>query len=163
MRSGNYHKVNSKSRLILVVIMNEGDTLSFDSLISSQPIADYCTVSVNGQELFTASGIDNTWENYAYTAEEAGIYIFEWLYVKDSGQSHGDDRLFVANVSLIEYSEPGIPGDVNGDGVVNAADANIAMCMALNLVEADPAGDINGDGVVNTADANIIMRLALGL
>ena len=163
VRSGNYHKVNSKSRLILVVIMNEGDTLSFDYLISSQPIADYCTVSVNGQELFTASGIDNTWENYAYTAEEAGIYIFEWLYVKDSGQSHGDDRLFVANVSLIEYSEPGIPGDVNGDGVVNAADANIAMRMALNLVEADLAGDINGDGVVNTADANIIMRLALGL
>ena len=163
VRSGNYHKLNSESKLFLVALMNEGDTLSFDYLISSQPIADYCTVSVNGQELFTASGIDNTWENYAYTAEEAGIYIFEWLYVKDSGQSHGDDRLFVANVSLIEYSEPGIPGDVNGDGVVNAADANIAMRMALNLVEADPAGDINGDGVVNTADANIIMRLALGL
>ena len=35
--------------------------------------------------------------------------------------------------------------------------------MALNLVEPDLAGDINGDGVVNAADANVIMRLALGL
>ena len=55
------------------------------------------------------------------------------------------------------------PGDVNGDGFITAADANIAMRMALSLVEFDLAGDANGDGIVNAADANIVMRWALGL
>lgn len=55
------------------------------------------------------------------------------------------------------------PGDVNGDGFITAADANIAMRMALSLAEFDLAGDANGDGIVNAADANIIMRWALGL
>ena len=63
----------------------------------------------------------------------------------------------------VETPEPGVPGDVNGDGVVNAADANLAMRMALNLAEAVPAADANGDGNVNAADANLIMRWALNL
>ena len=35
--------------------------------------------------------------------------------------------------------------------------------MALNLAEAVPAADANGDGNVNAADANLIMRWALNL
>ena len=35
--------------------------------------------------------------------------------------------------------------------------------MDIFLVEFDLAGDANGDGVVNAADANIVMRWALGL
>ena len=54
-------------------------------------------------------------------------------------------------------------GDVNNDGQINAADANLAMRMALNLAEAVPAADANGDGNVNAADANLIMRWALNL
>lgn len=62
-----------------------------------------------------------------------------------------------------ETPEPGLPGDVNGDGAVTTADANLAMRMALNLVEIIPAADANGDGSVTAADATIIMRWALNL
>ena len=58
---------------------------------------------------------------------------------------------------------PGVPGDVNGDGVVTAADANLAMRMALSLIEPNAAADANGDGTISIADANIIMRWALNL
>lgn len=56
----------------------------------------------------------------------------------------------------------GLPGDVNGDGEVTAADANLAMRMALNIMDVVPAADFNGDGQVTAADANLIMRAALG-
>ena len=58
---------------------------------------------------------------------------------------------------------PEVPGDVNGDGVVTAADANLAMRMALSLIEPIAAADANGDGTISIADANIIMRWALNL
>ena len=54
-------------------------------------------------------------------------------------------------------------GDVNNDGQINAADANLAMRMALNLMEALPAADANEGGNITAADANIIMRWALNL
>ena len=59
------------------------------------------------------------------------------------------------------------PGDLNGDGSVNASDAILIMRYALGLIELTPeqilAGDMNGDGVVNASDAIIVMRKALGI
>ena len=50
---------------------------------------------------------------------------------------------------------PSIPGDLNGDGVVNGADLSIMLgewgkCPGCN-------GDLNGDGVVNGADLSILL------
>jgi len=48
----------------------------------------------------------------------------------------------------------GIPGDLNGDGIVNAADLNILLAA---WGTDDPIADINGDGIVNAADLNILL------
>lgn len=57
-----------------------------------------------------------------------------------------------------------IRGDINGDGVVNAADAAIALKIAAGEIIPTPlqllAGDVNGDGVVNAADASMILYYA---
>ena len=53
--------------------------------------------------------------------------------------------------------------ECEGKGVVTAADANLAMRMALSLIEPIAAADANGDGTISIADANIIMRWALNL
>lgn len=164
VRSGNYHKLSSTSQLNLAINMEAGETISFDYLISSQADKDYCQFTVNGKEFFKVSGTGNDWQSYSFTADEDGIYVFEWKYVKDASQSQGDDRVFIANVAYDgETSAPTLLGDVNGDGVVNAADANLAMRMAVSLMEPVPAADVNGDGSVSAADANIIMRMALNL
>ena len=58
-------------------------------------------------------------------------------------------------------------GDLNGDGQVTKADAQIALDIAVDKVVATPeqeaAGDLNGDSRINAADAALIMRLAAGL
>jgi hypothetical protein len=61
-----------------------------------------------------------------------------------------------------------IRGDVNGDGQVNAADAEaVRAYLVRGTVPAGrsmlPAGDANGDGRVTAADAALISRFAAGV
>ncbi len=70
-------------------------------------------------------------------------------------------------ITIIDYDVPAEVGDVNGDGVIDLADALLAMRAALELVELPDANlaaaDMNGDGEVTLVDALIILRTALGL
>ena len=58
-------------------------------------------------------------------------------------------------------------GDVNLDGVVDAADALTVLRVAQELAEPDAGvarlGDVNGDGEVSSEDALLILRAAMGL
>ena len=56
--------------------------------------------------------------------------------------------------------EPGLPGDVNQDGVVNISDIN----AVINIILAsgyDKNADVNGDNVVNISDINAIISIIL--
>ena len=56
--------------------------------------------------------------------------------------------------------QPGIKGDVNGDGEVNIADVNAIIEMILSGVN-EPRGDVNGDLEVNIADVNAVIEIIL--
>lgn len=60
-----------------------------------------------------------------------------------------------------------LPGDVNGDGAVDARDARLVLRYAAGLVEEGELffeqADLNGDGAVNARDARAILRQAAGL
>ena len=69
-------------------------------------------------------------------------------YIRMGGQEYWVD-CFTADAV-----EPSIPGDVNGDGVVNVEDILLLIgAWGSN----DPAADINGDGVVNVVDLLILI------
>ncbi len=63
------------------------------------------------------------------------------------------------NVSS-EQPQPGVVGDVNGDGEVNIADVNAVIDMILSGKTVD-SGDVNDDGEVNIADVNTVIDLIL--
>ncbi|MBO4501818.1 MAG: hypothetical protein J5760_06195 [Clostridia bacterium] len=54
-------------------------------------------------------------------------------------------------------------GDVNGDGIVNSADAIYLLRYTLFAAEfpINQSGDVNGDGVTNSADAIYLLRYTL--
>jgi hypothetical protein len=58
-------------------------------------------------------------------------------------------------------------GDVDGDGVVDAEDADLVLETSVGAIEATEtlrdAGDVNADGWINAADATLIMRMTAGL
>ncbi len=55
-----------------------------------------------------------------------------------------------------------IPGDVDGDGKVNAKDANLMKQMILGTADTETSADMNGDGKVNSVDLNILKILVIG-
>lgn len=68
---------------------------------------------------------------------------------------------FAAGNYLVEYVAPSCPGDLNGDGVVDASDLTV-LCEAI--VNGDgsvtlEAGDLNEDGVLDVTDATILVNL----
>ena len=60
-----------------------------------------------------------------------------------------------------------IPGDADLNGIVDMADALLALRAAMDLVELDEyqtaAADMNGDGSIGMDDALVILRKAMGL
>ena len=74
----------------------------------------------------------------------------------------GDQHNESSASASVSVSIVAVPGDVNGDGVVN--------CLDLELVQAafgtktgqaafNPAADVNHDGVVNVLDLSYVARM----
>lgn len=61
----------------------------------------------------------------------------------------------------------GLPGDANGDGVVNASDALSVIRSSIGLEEIKPSyldlADANGDDEIDNVDAMIILRKTVGM
>jgi len=58
---------------------------------------------------------------------------------------------------------PLVPGDVNGDGVVNALDVQLVINAALGLpLEPGFDADVTGSGTVDATDVQTVINLALG-
>ena len=70
---------------------------------------------------------------------------------------------------LGEDAEPFLPGDVDDDGKVTAADARLALRAAVGLETYAPgsraflAADVDFDGLLTAGDARAILRAAVGL
>lgn len=68
---------------------------------------------------------------------------------------------FAAGNYLVEYVAPSYPGDLNGDGVVDASDVTMLTDAIVNgdgSVTLE-AADLNDDGVLDVTDATILVNL----
>ncbi len=90
-----------------------------------------------------------------------------------NGLEFDPDTVITMSITInvvLEETEPDtgdfLSGDVDGNCVINTADALLAMRHAMGVLQltgdALLAADYNGDGTVNSSDALLIMRIALG-
>ena len=114
--------------------------------------------------------IDTAHEYYVYAVPAEGAEFIGWYDGSDHLLSDSAEFRFysgTASVMYARFSNTGLLGDVNFDGVVTAADALIVLRYAMDLAGMTPeqlaVADMNGDGVVNASDAIIILRLSMGL
>jgi len=91
----------------------------------------------NEQSVFSTFGAPNVWVSCENFFPETRTQDFSGL----------PDAECVAD-------RPGIPGDLNGDGVIDGADLGIL----LNNWGGSGIGDLNGDGVVDGADLGILLN-----
>ena len=67
-------------------------------------------------------------------------------------------------IEEIDVEEPGVPGDLTGDGAVDVEDVNAIINLILENITADQlAGnsDLTGDGVTDIADINELINMIL--
>lgn len=111
---------------------------------------------------------------------------FDWeklalFYISDQGEllrldtavntNNGTITAELTHFSLYALAELApqkpLPGDANGDGVVNTRDARIILRYIAGLVSEEElnlsVADMNGDGIVNTRDARAVLRHVAGL
>ncbi|MBO4879768.1 MAG: CotH kinase family protein [Clostridia bacterium] len=164
--SGNAGADSSTSSVTVVLDMQAGETLSFDYKVSSEQGYDKFSFNVNGSKLFEKSG-ELDWESYTWTAASAGSYTFVWKYDKDYSVSSGSDCVWLDEVAYSGDSGPELlPGDADGNGVVDVTDALMVLRYAMGIIGTLPRmdnADMDGNGTVNVTDAVVILRMSMGV
>ena len=82
-------------------------------------------------------------------AAEAGEYTFTFDMA---------NLKFMVN----KIGTPGVPGDANGDGLVDISDVNSVINQMLGKDDVNPVCDMNGDGVIDISDVNAVINKMLG-
>ena len=101
---------NTTAVLLTTIRMAEGDTLSFDYFYSSETDYDHYYFKVNDVEYQKYADTNMTgFSSYTFTAPEAGLYHFEWSYVKDELTDGGSDCVKIDNVAFSGTGEPEEP------------------------------------------------------
>ena len=117
----------------------------------------YFTTAMSGGSLYCLRDCGDSaalaWE---YNPPDDG-YILQGAAISDGRVYFGTDGGYVYCIG-----DAPVKGDLNGDRVVTAADAVIALQMAAGAVPALVAGDMNGAGRVTSLDALMIMQMAAG-
>ena len=127
------------------LINNNGNAYDYSSDFSSDPVCtNFWNSSTEGNYYSDYTGCDNDTDGIGDTPYSIPI----------DGTDH-----FPLMQPWSEDTQQ--KGDLNGDGQITAADAIIALQMAVSGEHSDPA-DMNGDGRVSSVDALMIMQAAAG-
>ena len=65
-------------------------------------------------------------------------------------------------INIKKPAAPVLKGDINGDGVLDVADASALIDMVLRAAECTEVADVNGDGALDVADVSALITLILG-
>ncbi|MBO4563763.1 MAG: CotH kinase family protein [Clostridia bacterium] len=155
---------SSESTVSITISMLAGETLSFDYKVSSEENYDKFLFGVNGTTRLAVSG-EHDWQSYTFTAATTGSYTFTWRYSKDYSMSSGSDCVWVDNIAYSGDPLNQLLGDVDGNGVVNSADALLLLRYALGVVTTMPHmenADFDQNGVIDSSDALQVLRYAMG-
>ena len=64
-------------------------------------------------------------------------------------------------------AEGDVPGDVNGDGIVDIHDAELVLQSEVELIDLTPEqqalGEVSGEGILGAYDAGLISQYAAGM
>ena len=71
-------------------------------------------------------------------------------------------EIYPVEITKVGGDVPGLPGDSNGDGVVDISDVNAVINQMLGKDAMNPNCDMNGDGKIDISDVNAVINKMLG-
>ncbi len=90
------------------VQLKAGQAIGFDYLSSTEQASDVLFVIVDDEDIYQISGVsgEDGWKScYPWVAEEDGTYELALCYLKDEGDSAGDDTVYIKNMRVVEAAE----------------------------------------------------------
>lgn len=119
----------------------------------------------NKEQVYNVKEKD-TWKSIAkmFGMTDNGVALLEYNNYATANEKIAEK---VVTQKTVKIPPKFVPGDVDGDGKVEAADARTALRASAKLETLDPdermRADIDGDGKVTAADARKILRKSAGL
>jgi outer membrane protein assembly factor BamB len=149
--SGNLTCLNdSNGEMIWQYVVPKGVKSSPALSTNNDGVYIHFTTAVSGGSLYCLRDCgDSAALAWAYNPPDDG-YILQGAAISDGLVYFGTGGGYVYCI--------GRRGDLNHDGVVTAADAVIALGMAVGSVPAALVGDMNRDGAVTSLDALMILQ-----
>ncbi len=90
------------------VTLKAGQALGLDYLASSERLSDVMYIIVDGEDVFTISGVDENeeWKScYPLVADKDGTYEVAFCFIKDGDAAEGDDTVYIDNVRVVNASD----------------------------------------------------------
>ena len=104
--------------------------------------------------------------NGRYAAKNANNFAFRFLLDQimliPVDESTIVSTIYWKNFNNIVEEANDLTGDVDGDGVIDVADATTLVSMILDNSLATDAADVDGDGTVDVADVTSLVSIILG-
>lgn len=158
-----------------VVNSDNGESVPESTILANATIKFKTGMNASEQTLaWTDSRVNYSW-NPEYSTTEPGVYE---MTVTVLGTELGVIRVIATSdnlgstapeppeLEIPDPPQPGLLGDINGNGSVDVTDALLALRAAMGVItltdEQIARGDINGDGVIDSTDAILILRTAMG-
>ncbi len=113
-----------------------------------------------GTITLTGSTSDFTWKSVEY---DLSAFAGKDIQLEFTGTIVSHAAVAMDNIQVTSTPD-GIPGDLNGDGVVDVEDVNALINVVLDSIDAStlPGNpDLSGDGSTDIEDVNILINLIL--
>jgi len=105
LKASNQQIEGSYAILYADVYLEEGQSVAFDYLSSTERGCDVLYVIVDGEDVHMISGWDEeeTWKTcYAWVATQAAEYEVALCYLKDGDTDEADDTVYIKNLRIVD-------------------------------------------------------------
>ena len=127
VKASNNRIDSSYAILYMDVVLEAGQAVGFDYIISCELGIDGAVIIVNGEDIYQMSGYDENpqWKTcYPCVAEEAGTYQIAIVYMKDGSTNDGDDTIYIDNVRVIDKNDIDVDTFIPRQAAVEQADGS---------------------------------------
>jgi len=146
--------------------INVGDTVQWNWVGTAPHTVTHCGASCDnptGSPLFDSGRLENG-DEFEFTFNTAGTYNYiceihpsQLGTIIVNGPAGGTP-------TPTRTPPPGVPGDANKDGNINAIDSALILQRSAGLLSSiNPRADANDDGQINSVDASLILQFVAGL
>ena len=125
LKASNQRIYESYAILYADIELKAGEVVAFDYLVSCESGGDYLHVIVEGEAIYSITGVKDDWQKaYCWVAPADGTYSIALCYIKDTDTDNGDDTVYIDNLRVVTVEDIDTPSYIPHQAAVEQADGS---------------------------------------